>query len=709
MKRYVLKIFALAIVLVLALAMCVSCEILDAFISSSPVVTCSHTKVDRGNCKEYPTCVSCGKIIGNKYGEHDYEEDSVEPTCVEDGYTHRVCTICGKEDKEQTSPALGHRFGEWVFTIQPTVDKAGEMKRECTVCAYTETQAVDPHTHTFSSVPSKAATCTEDGYDAYEHCTECDYNTKVVIKALGHAWGAYLSNGNGSHSCTCANDPSHTLSEPCSGGDYTGSALPVCEYCNTEYDFAARPGNSTYGYHALGTYTSGKKMQKLYKDFTAVAEEFYVSNEDLSPDGSYYLIGSFDTTEYGLTLDEAKAVWKVFYISNPAYYWLDAMIVTRGDEILLTVADNYVSASYRRECDAAIEKMTNDCAALISNDMSELEKLVEIVSFIVKGMEYAYEKDGVTPVGDMWAHNIAGLAMHKYGVCEAYAKSFAYFCVLNGIECAMGSGFGGGEAHAWNYVKVDGVWYGADITWTDNSVDEVVFDKFGLSGASLNKDHFSHQSTTPNGDFVYKAPELADKDMEITALYKNGEKVGLYKSIDEAFAAMTDTEGEYEINIAYYSSYVGALTHTIMSGNTPEVKKLTITGKNEFVGEGYLDNNTVLYIRKPLVLGSNVELRNVHLEVYDGVGTPEIKLNGNTLTLGGESTFIDTRVTGKEEGSTVVVSTVRGAYVTGGVDIYKLEIKSDKIVFGADSHITYGTYGNIYTQNGAYIDIENEI
>ena len=31
----------------------------------------------------------------------------------------------------------------------------------------------------------KEATCTEDGYDAYETCSRCDYTTLSVIPALG--------------------------------------------------------------------------------------------------------------------------------------------------------------------------------------------------------------------------------------------------------------------------------------------------------------------------------------------------------------------------------------------------------------------------------------------------------------------------------------------------------------------------------------------
>ncbi|MBR0512683.1 MAG: InlB B-repeat-containing protein [Clostridia bacterium] len=43
----------------------------------------------------------------------------------------------------------------------------------------------DGHVHNLVQVEAKAATCTEDGWEAYEYCTDCDYTTKVVIPSRG--------------------------------------------------------------------------------------------------------------------------------------------------------------------------------------------------------------------------------------------------------------------------------------------------------------------------------------------------------------------------------------------------------------------------------------------------------------------------------------------------------------------------------------------
>ena len=707
MKKSILKMMAISVLLIVAVAIFASCDIDIAISVPNGGTGCSHTNVTKGSCIEYPTCQSCGKKVGD-YKAHDYVTNVKEATCLKDGYTESVCKVCNDTKKSNVTPAVGHSFGAWIVVTEPTVDQAGSMRRECSSCGWGEVLSLLPHEHSFESVDAKPVTCTTDGWDAYQYCTECNYDTKVVIKALGHAYGEYESLGNGNHKQVCANDPAHVLTEPCSGGSSSGSSLPICEYCNTEYELAARPGNSTYGYYALGEYTSGEGMQLLYKSMITVCEEFFVSADDVSPDGEYYVIGEFDLDDYSLSLDEGMAVWKVFYVSNPAYYWLDASVVSRGsDTLILTIDAEYASASRRQTCDTAIEKMASDCALLIKDGMSDLEKAMAITAYIVANMEYAYESDGVTPEGDMWAHNMTGLAVHGWGVCEAYAKSFMYLCLLNDVECIMGSGFGGGEAHAWNYVKLGEEWYGADITWTDNSGDNVVYDKLGLSDATLYRDHVSHSSTNLGVQFIYKAPELATKDIELTALYKDGEKVGIYKSIDEAFAVMTDSEAEYMIDIGYYSSFVGATTHTIKATETPSVKKLTIKGKNEYVGEDYLDNNSIINMRSGLTLNSDVELQDIHTVIYDGVGICPINVGKNTLTLGGSSVYLDNRILASDSESLLVSTTERGAHVYGGIDAYKLITTNGITVVGADSHFVYASTDNLFRQNGAKISIDN--
>ena len=710
MQNRSLKLAVLLLILSLTVAFTASCDVLFGTITDPH---CTHDSVSDGDCQNVGKCDVCGEPIG-ELGTHVYESKVVAPDCTEKGYTEYVCKVCGDSYKNSEIPALGHDFGEWVVTKQPTADDAGVKTRECTRCDERETDSVPAHQHTLANAEAKLPTCTDAGWEKYTYCTVCEYSTKVLIEAIGHSYGDYVSVGNGKHERVCQNDPSHVLTEPCSGGTSSGADLPVCEYCNTEYELTVRLGNSTYGYYALGAYANGENMQRLYKDLIACAEEFLVSGEDLTLSGEYYVIGEFDYSAYSLSVNEASAVWKVFYVSNPAYYWLDASIVTsNNNEIFLTVADIYASASYRRTCDAAIAAMTEECASLIESEMTDLEKAMQIAAYIVANMEYAYEADGVTPVSDIWAHNMAGFAMHGFGVCEAYAKSFMYLCLQNGVNSIIGSGYGGGERHAWNYVELDSVWYGADITWTDKMGDAPVYDDFGLSVSDLFADHTSHQSEVPGGDFIYPTPKLSDTTIELTVLYKNSTYAGVYKSIDDAFAVMTDSTAEYVIYIGFYSTFEGAIVHNIKASATPSVKKLTIIGTSEFVGEGYLDNNSEVNLHALLILGSDIEMRNLRILCPGSASGYQIELNKHTLTLGGDSMYVNARVVGTEQGSTVITRASRGSYLHGGAEIYLLDSGMGDAIFGQNSNIQFLKSGesgsNIYTTPGVDVNIEKTV
>ena len=70
--------------------------------------------------------------------------------------------------------------------------------------------------------------------DAPQICTECGYELAPAL-AHTHVWGAWISNGDGTHTRTCEKDSSHTEKESCSGGTATCQSSAVCAVCNTAY------------------------------------------------------------------------------------------------------------------------------------------------------------------------------------------------------------------------------------------------------------------------------------------------------------------------------------------------------------------------------------------------------------------------------------------------------------------------------------------
>ena len=57
----------------------------------------------------------------------------------------------------------------------------------------------------------------------------------AIWEVHNHSWGEWTSNGNGTHTRTCATDSSHTETDNCSGGKATGTEKAICETCHTAY------------------------------------------------------------------------------------------------------------------------------------------------------------------------------------------------------------------------------------------------------------------------------------------------------------------------------------------------------------------------------------------------------------------------------------------------------------------------------------------
>ena len=64
-----------------------------------------------------------------------------------------------------------------------------------------------------------------------------DMNTTIyaIWEVHNHSWGEWTSNGNGTHTRTCATDSSHTQTGNCSGGKATSTEKAICETCHTAY------------------------------------------------------------------------------------------------------------------------------------------------------------------------------------------------------------------------------------------------------------------------------------------------------------------------------------------------------------------------------------------------------------------------------------------------------------------------------------------
>ena len=169
-----------------------------------------HTAADEWTVTKAPTCTEAGRnallctvcgteldgkdidALGHDLIHHDYQA----PTCTEFGWNeYDTCSRCDYTTYQRIAKIAHTPATEWTVTKEPTCANKGVKAILCTECGTVlQTKNTSPTGHDIVFVEAKAPTCTEAGWEAYEHCSHegCTYSTKVEIPALGHAKGEFI-------------------------------------------------------------------------------------------------------------------------------------------------------------------------------------------------------------------------------------------------------------------------------------------------------------------------------------------------------------------------------------------------------------------------------------------------------------------------------------------------------------------------------------
>ena len=192
--------------------------------------TCTETGIKRKDC------VSCGSYETatiNATG-HSYVATVTNPTCLEQGFTTHVCSKCNATYKDTYVDAVGHKY---VATVTaPTCTARGYTTQTCSRCAdsYVENY-VSPNGHEYGVWRTTVQpTCTANG-SRYKTCYDCSYKYVEAIAALGHSYGAEITEptcvdkGYTTHICSrCGSGYNDTFVDAL-GHDYEPTRVePTC-------------------------------------------------------------------------------------------------------------------------------------------------------------------------------------------------------------------------------------------------------------------------------------------------------------------------------------------------------------------------------------------------------------------------------------------------------------------------------------------------
>ena len=151
-------------------------------------------------------------------GHTEVDDAAKEATCTDPGLTAgKHCSVCNTVlQKQETVEPKGHSYNTYIYNEDATCTEDGTKTATCdNNCGIPSTITAENTKleHKIVNHEAKAATCTEDGWDAYETCDRCDYSTKVVIPAA-HSWSTEVitekakcgSNGYQYKDCTVCDE-----------------------------------------------------------------------------------------------------------------------------------------------------------------------------------------------------------------------------------------------------------------------------------------------------------------------------------------------------------------------------------------------------------------------------------------------------------------------------------------------------------------------
>lgn len=143
------------------------------------------------------------------------------------------------------------------------------------------------------------------------------------------------------------------------------------------------------------------------------------------------------------------------------------------------------------------KKIAKKAISIIENNitpyMSDVEKAKAIHDYLVLNTAYDYDNYVKNCLPDA-SYNIEGILLYNTGVCSGYARAFQLFMDVLDVECiyVTGTDIQTGIGHAWNEIKIDGVWSHVDVTWDDPVPDTAGYVRhkyFMVDDATMHKDH----------------------------------------------------------------------------------------------------------------------------------------------------------------------------------------------------------------------------
>lgn len=201
--------------------------------------------------------------------------------------------------------------------------------------------------------------------------------------------------------------------------------------------------------------------------------------------------------------------------------WLNALYrITEGEPELFHVAsarygeegDNYVVTfgynGYAEDYEKNVgdfRRRISEIADMLPPGLNDYEKAQWFNDWMISNCSY----DGALSAFDAYTMLLEGS-----GVCTAYALLYKALLDAAGVKNVTVTGNTPEGGHAWNLVRLDGVWYHTDVTWNDSGKEEDRYRYFLVSDNFMrNNAHLSWNAVDNHAYFALFSRAAPGKSM----------------------------------------------------------------------------------------------------------------------------------------------------------------------------------------------------
>ena len=315
----------------------------------------------------------------------------------------------------------------------------------------------------------------------------------------------------------------------------------------------------------------------------------------------------------------------VYFDYNRSAYWSDGRL-----EFIYTESKAEVT-----KAQAALRTAVNTIVTEVINPgQSDLEKLIALHQYLVLNASY---ETSITGAPKEFVHSAYGVLLYGQGVCSSYALSLKALLDAVGIESRVVTGTAGGEAHAWNLVKLAGQYYHLDATWNDpvpDSPGRVRYSYFLLTDEQIGTTH-KWTETLPRADstkfsYINQMDEAVQvgswfyyRDSSTEQLYRINSDGSSKELLTNDRSAYLSTDGTW----LYYSNLSnGGYIFRVALNGTQKTLFLKEAAKNLRYADGWLHyqgwEDGVNYRINPETTAKYIVQQNLSLGAHSLTLTP---------------------------------------------------------------------------------------